>query len=361
MKKVIWMFMVLLLALVIISGCAEAPVDEVPVDEAPDEEAPDETEAPDEDGVSSLGLGVVTTIGRSNDYDEENEIMPMGQVDSIIATATFDQDGRVVDVLIDTAQVRVEFDENLQVATDPTGEFLSKKELGDDYGMRVASPIERECDEQIADLEAWMAGKTVGEIKALDLLDDGSPDDPDLVTSVTITVTGYIAALEKAYQNAVDVQHGAEMPGLGHNISINRSAGYDPENDIMPMAQVDVVIAAAAFNEAGEVGAVLIDTAQTRVQFDEEGQVISDRTAEYPTKKELGDDYGMRVASPIEREWDEQIANLEAWMVGKTVDEIKALDLLEDGAPDDPDLVTSVTITVTSYLKVLAEAYSLAR
>ncbi len=350
MKKVIWMFMLLLLALVIISGCAEAPVDEVP-----DEEAPDKA------GASNLGLGVVTTIGRSNDYDPENEIMPMAQVDSVIASATFDENGRVVDVMIDTAQVRVEFDEDLQVATDPTGEFRSKKELGDDYGMRVASDIEKEWDEQIAALEEWMAGKTVDEIKALDLLEDGSPDDPDLVTSVTITVSGYIAALEKAYQNAVDVQHGAEMLGLGHNISINRSIGYDPENDIMPMAQVDVVIAAAVFNDAGEVGAVLIDAAQTRVQFDEEGQVISDRTAEYPTKKELGDDYGMRVASPIEREWDEQIADLEAWMVGKTIDEIKALDLLEDGAPDDQDLVTSVTITVTSYIKALEEAYSLAR
>ncbi len=355
MKKIIWMLMVLTMAFFMIAGCDEAPGEEVPDEEVPDEEAPYEGE------VSSLGLGVVTTIGRSNDYDEENEIMPMGQGDSVIATATFDQEGRVVDVMIDTAQVRVEFDEDLQLATDPAGDFRSKKELGDDYGMLVASPIEKEWDEQIADLEAWMVGKTVDEIKALDLQEDGSPDDPDLVTSVTITVTSYFAALEKAYQNAVDVQHGAEMLGLGHNISINRSVGYDPENDIMPMAQVDVVLASAVFNAEGQVGAVLIDTAQTRVQFDEDGQVTSDRAAEYPTKKELGDDYGMRAASPIEREWDEQIADLEAWMVGKTVDEIKALDLLDDGAPDDPDLVTSVTITVTGYLKALEEAYSLAR
>jgi len=354
-KKVFWLFAVLSLALVMVAGCGEAPVEEVPDDEVPEEEAPEIN------GVSSLGLGVITTINRSNDYDPENEIMPMAQVDSVIASATFDENGRVVDVMIDTAQVRVEFDEDLQVATDPTGEFRSKKELGDDYGMRVASGIEKEWDEQIAALEEWMAGKTVDEIKALDLLEDGSPDDPDLVTSVTMTVTSYIAALEKAYQNAVNVQHGAEMLGLGHKISINRSVGYDPENDIMPMAQVDVVIAAAAFDDAGVVGAVLIDTAQTRVNFDEEGQVTSDRAAEYPTKRELGDDYGMRAASPIEREWDEQIMDLEEWMVGKTVDEITAMDLLDDGAPDQPDLLTSVTMTVTSYLEALEEAYNLAR
>lgn len=359
MRKYLVFLFVIFLAVVMVAGCGEAPVAEEPEDETPEEETPGE-EVPDAEGVSDLGLGVVTTIGRSADYDPENEIMAMGQVDSVIVAASFDQDGRIVDVMIDTAQVRVQFDEELQVATDPAGEFLSKKELGDDYGMRVASPIEREWDEQIADLETWMIGKTVDEVKALDLMDDGSPDDPDLVTSVTMTVTSYIEALEKAYQNAVSVQHGAEMLGLGHNIAINRSVGLDADNEIMPMAQVDVVITAAAFNADGTVGAVLIDTAQTRVNFDEEGQVVSDRTAKYPTKKELGDDYGMVNASPIDREWDEQIADLEEWMVGKTVAEITALDL-DDGAPDDPDLVTSVTITVTSYLAALDEAYSLAR
>ncbi len=357
MRKVLWFLMALLLALVMVAGCGEAPVDEVPGEEVPDEEAPD-----DAGEVSSLGLGVITTIGRSSDYDADSDIMPRAQVDTVIATATFDQDGRVVDVMIDTAQVRVEFDEDLQVATDTAGEFRSKKELGDDYGMRNASEIEKEWDEQIAALEEWMAGKTVDEIKSLELKeDDQSPDDPDLRTSVTMTVSSYFAALEKAYQNAVDVQHGAGMLGLGHNIAIGRSVSYDADEDIMPRAQVDVVITAAAFNDAGEVGAVLIDTAQTRVNFDEEGQVTSDRAAEYPTKRELGDDYGMRNASPIDREWDEQIMDLEAWMVGKTVDEITALDLHDDGAPDDPDLVTSVTMTVTYYLEALQEAYNLAR
>ncbi len=360
MKKLLLLGLVLSLALVMVVGCGEAPVDEVPENDVPDNDVPD-NDVPDVEGVSSLGMGVVTKIGRSVDYDEENEIMPMAQVDSTIVAATFDQDGRVVDVMIDVAQVRVHFDEELQVASDPADQILSKKELGDDYGMRRASEIEREWHEQIADLEAWMAGKTVDEIKALDLKDDGSPDDPDLVTSVTITVTDYFAALEKAYENAVDVQHGAEMLGLGHNIAINRSVGYDADNEIMPMAQVDVNIAAAAFNAEGQVGAVLIDAAQTRVNFDEEGQVTSDRTALYPTKKELGDDYGMIRASGIEKEWDEQIAGLEAWMVGKTVGEITALDLLDDGSPDDPDLVTSVTITVTYYLAALAEAYTGAR
>ncbi len=361
MKKVFLLTLVLSLALVLVAGCAPDPVDDVPDNDVPDNDVP-ENDVPDAEGVSTLGLGIVTKIGRSVDYDEDEEILPMGQVDTTIAAATFDQDGRVVDVMFDVAQVRIRFDEELQLASDPTEPILSKRELGDDYGMRRASEIEREWDEQIADLEVWMVGKTLDEIFALDRDEGGYPQDPDVVTVVTMTVSDYFAALEKAYENRVEVQEGAEMLGLGHNIAINRSVGYDADNEIMPMAQADVNIAAVAFSETGQVAAVLIDAAQTRINFDEEGQVTSDRTALYPTKKELGDDYGMRVASEIEREWDEQIADLEAWMVGKTVDEITGLEVDEGGYPDeDTDLITMVTMRVTAYLAALEEAYAKAR
>jgi len=46
-----------------------------------------------------------------------------------------------------------------------------------------------------------MVGKTVEEINALDM-DNGYPEDPDLTTSVTITVTDYLAALEEAFDRA---------------------------------------------------------------------------------------------------------------------------------------------------------------
>ena len=352
MKKFLVLLMSLVLLVILIGGCAEAPVEEIP-----------EEESPAAGEIATLGLGIVTSINRSQSLseDEEGEVenLAMGQVDSVIATAAFDQEGRVVDVIIDTAQTRVHFDEDMQLDSDPAEEILTKKELGDDYDMRRASEIDKEWDEQIEALEEWMVGKTVEEINALDM-DNGYPADPDLTTSVTITVTDYLAALEKAYHNAVNVQAGAETLGLGHNISIGRSVGYDADNDTMPMAQVDTVISGTVFNDAGEVAGVLIDTAQTRVNFDGEGQLTSDPAAEFPTKKELGDDYDMRRASEIDKEWDEQIEALEEWMAGKTVEEINALDM-DNGYPADPDLTTSVTITVTDYLAALEEAYDRAR
>ncbi len=348
MGKSIWIVLLITAVLFLAIGCGEAPAEEAPVEETPVVES-----------ISSLGLGVVTSIGRSLDYSEENDISAMAQVDNVIVVAAFDSEGRIAGVLIDAAQTRVNFDEEMQVTSDPTLEIRTKKELGDDYGMRVASQIDEEWDEQILSLETWMIGKTVDEVKSLGLTERGAPDDPDLATMVTITITDYIAALEKAYNSAVPVEPGATVIGLGHTVSIGRSTGYRmvETTEILPMAQVDVVIAAAAFEADGRVAGILIDAAQTRVNFDIEGQVTSDRSAVYLTKKELGADYGMARVSEIGKEWYEQIAALEEWMIGKNVDQIKAMTLQENGAPGDPDLVTAVTITVTDYLSAFVEAY----
>jgi hypothetical protein len=47
-------------------------------------------------------------------------------------------------------------------------------------------------------------------------------------------------------------------------------------------------------------------------------------------------------------------------MIGKTVDQVLAM-ALEEGATSEPDLVTAVTITVSSYLAALEEAFAIAR
>jgi predicted small lipoprotein YifL len=361
LNKRLFLLLVLIMALVMIAGCGEAPDDQVPEEEVSEEAVSDEeVPAPDpgDAAFSTLGMGVVTSINRSLDYDPENEIMPMAQVDNVIVVAAFDGEGRVANLFIDAAQTRVNFDEDLQVTSDLTAEIKTKKELGDDYGMRAASGIGAEWDEQIVDLKIWMIGRTVDEIKALDLTEGGAPDDPDLATMVTIAVTDYISALEKAYNNAVSVEPGAQIIGFGTDVSIDRSVGYTLANDteILPMAQVDTVIVGFVSAADSTIHGVLIDTAQTRVEFDAEGQVVSDRAGQYLTKKELGNEYGMLRASGIEKEWDEQIAALEEWMVGKTWDQILAMDLDENNAPGDPDLVTAVTISVADYLSVFEKA-----
>jgi hypothetical protein len=59
----------------------------------------------------------------------------------------------------------------------------------------------------MAEFEKWMIGKTTSEIKSLKVKErDAShknvPDVPELTSTVTITVEGYIAAVAEAYTNA---------------------------------------------------------------------------------------------------------------------------------------------------------------
>jgi uncharacterized protein YcfL len=156
----------------------------------------------------------------------------------------------------------------------------------------------------------------------------------------------------------------ATKTGLGHVISIKKSADATAEK--AGLAQVDTVMAAATFAEDGKIIAVEIDNAQVKVNFDNSGVVTTDKTVAPQTKVELGDNYGLIKASKIGKEWYQQIDELEAWMVGKTVDEVKALKVkkVDDNhlsVPDVPELNSKVTISVEDYIAAVEEAYANAK
>jgi len=317
----------------------------------------------EEDGAVKMGLGINTSIAKSRDM--AGDVLAQAQVDTTMAAVAFDKEGRIVKVQIDVAQVRVAYNAEMQVTSDKTEVLKTKKERGNDYNMKRVSNIGKEWFEQIAALEEWMIGKTVAEVKALKVkvVDDAHqhvPDVPELTSSVTITVESYIAAVEKAWQNAIDVE-GLETLGLGQKISIGKSR--DASADVTAQAQVDTTIAATGFDKDGKVIATLIDVAQVRVAFDAEGKVSSDKSANVMTKKERGNDYNMKRVSNIGKEWFEQMAAFEEWMVGKTVSEIKGLkvkvvDAAHQNVPDVPELTSSVTITVESYIAAVEEAFA---
>jgi len=74
----------------------------------------------------------------------------------------------------------------------------------------------------------------------------------------------------------------------------------------------------------------------------------------------------MRKASSIKKEWFEQIAEFEKWMVGKTVADIKSLkvkqrDASHPAVPDTPELTSTVTVTVADYIAAVAESFANAK
>ncbi len=151
----------------------------------------------------------------------------------------------------------------------------------------------------------------------------------------------------------------AVKTGLGHTISIAKSANATADKE--GLAQVDTVMAAVTFDESGKILGVRIDNAQVKVNFDANGNITSNLSEKPQTKVELGDTYGMKKASKIGKEWYEQIAELEKWMVGKTVDQVKAMktkkvDDSHPHVPDEADLTSKVTVSVEDYIFAVEEA-----
>ena len=89
---------------------------------------------------------------------------------------------------------------------------------------------------------------------------------------------------------------------------------------------IDSVAAAVLVDADGKVVQVKIDEAQTKPDL----AVDNGNVTDLRTKLEKQGDYNMKGASPIGKEWYEQIAAFETWATGKTVDEIKA-GVGEDG------------------------------
>ena len=379
MKRIISLALVLILISTALVGCTKpAEVDTPVVDTPPATDTPatdtPATDTPAEEGkIVKLGLGQVISIGSSKEagVDANNKaVLAQAQVDTTIAAVGFDADGKVASVTIDVAQTRVKFDEDLKVASDREEKVRTKKELGPDYGMVGASAIGKEWFEQMAAFEEWMIGKTVDEITGLKVKEANPthlnvPDVPELTSTVTITVESYLAAVKEAWDNAQDVV-GGETVGLGVLTSIAKSKdkGVDANNkEVLPVAQVDTTMSATAFDKDGKVVGVINDVAQTKVAYDADGKLTSDKEAELKTKKELKGDYGMVGASAIGKEWFEQQEAFEDWMVGKTIDEITGLKVKEanpthQNVPDVPELTSTVTITVESYLAAVKLAHT---
>lgn len=147
--------------------------------------------------------------------------------------------------------------------------------------------------------------------------------------------------------------------GLG---SVTTMSGAGAEADKVGSVTLNTTMCALELDDAGKITAVSFDIAQNKVGFDATGALTGELTGEHPTKKELGDGYGMKAASGIGKEWFEQAEALEDWCVGKTVEEVVTMPTYDKGdghhtqVPDDVDLKTGCTIDVGSFLNALQKA-----
>lgn len=359
MKKILSLILVLTIMLFAVAGCAQKPAEppktEAPKTEEPKTEQP-KTETPAGDAVKT-GIAVISSIGKSTDAAADKE--GLAQVDSTVVAVTVDKDGKIVNCAIDSAQTKVNFTTEGKITTDLATVFAAKQELGKEYGMSKASKIGKEWNEEANALAEYVKGKTVAEVKGIKVTETGAPADADLAASVTISIGGYVDAIEKAVANAKDLGAGAgDKLGLGVTTTIDKSKDAG-END--GVAQAYTYYTAATFGADGKITSCVVEASQSNVNFSKEGKITSDLKAPLKTKIELGDEYGMKKASKIGKEWYEQAEAFAKYVVGKTAEEVKGIAVDAEGHTTAEDLVASVTVSIDGLQDTVAKAQATAK
>jgi len=110
--------------------------------------------------------------------------------------------------------------------------------------------------------------------------------------------------------------------------------------------QADIHVAAVMLDKDGKIVDIITDAIEINAEIDENGHILTDRTTEYPTKREQGDSYGLdeyALEGTIKKEWYQQADYFEAYCIGKTADEVAAIEF-NDGYSTDKTLLVGCTI-----------------
>ena len=133
-------------------------------------------------------------------------------------------------------------------------------------------------------------------------------------------------------------------------------------------AQADATVATVILDKDGKIVAADLDVAQTKVTA---ADVADLSKVDVRTKTEKGADYGMVAAinygmdwngDGVVKEWDAQAAAFEAYVVGKTADEVSAIKTKEvEGKgyiiPDEEELLTAgCTIQISDFVAAIVKA-----
>ena len=304
-----------------------------------------------------VGTGSVTNVvGKINEgFDKEIKF------DTTFASVVLG--GNVIKyVYFDVAQDKVTFDSAGHVTSD-NATSMSKKDLGDKYGMKDKSSIKKEWFEQVEALEKWAVGKTVEEVLTMPTTQKDEKHtvtaDKDLMTGCTISVTGFQQVLDKAAKNAVEVK---DVASVGSAI-LTEVSGKDASAEKSGEAKASSTYGVVALDKDGKVVFTQTDEAQNAVKFTTAGALDGEAVA-VATKGEKKDEYGMKKASSIGKEWFEQNQAYDEWTVGKTAKEIADMKVTtnEGGktVTADKDLMTGCTMGVDSLQKVTETAIATA-
>ena len=283
------------------------------------------------------GLGVVT---EATDQDRA------GKIELVAAAVLLDGEGKLESVRLDELEVSVSADGTGHV-TLPT-DWRTKRQKGDDYPLAAVSSLKKGWDEQADAFADYLTGMTPEQVSMLKVDEEGKATDADLLSGCTIAVDRYRDAVTRACANAKALGAAkGDRAALGME-AVNGSADVTATDDKDVNAQADVSIVAMTTDADGRVTSAVADMAEPALIVAADGSVTAPDLVK--TKLELGDDYGMRGASALGKEWYEHSEGFCDAIKGKTRAEIAGL------SGDAADLKALCTIDITDLQKAALDA-----
>jgi len=123
------------------------------------------------------------------------------------------------------------------------------------------------------------------------------------------------------------------------------------------LAQVDATVAAVVTDAEGKIVFCRIDCVQDKMEV--VGGAV-DPAKTFKTKMELGDEYGMVAYGAAIAEWDAQAKAFEEYVVGKTGDEVKAIETTTNDhgyvVAADEELLAGCTMQISEFMEAVAKA-----
>ena len=311
------------------------------------------------DGSFSLGLKLESTAEETTAPTDEKDGTIKMYVD--FGAAVVDKNGVILACLTDAIQPVFTVDSDLEITS--SSYKGTKKELEYDYNMVKYSEAEYEWFEQAKAFEDYCVGKTGEEVASLPtrVRTDAEPHpgyvvttDETLFAQCSIQITSFKSVISKAAENAAG-EKSEETYSLGMGIVYS-------DNHTDEQAAYDAVCAVVVTDSEGRIVECRIDDAQNKMNTD-----AIESSKEFRSKKELEFDYNMVKYSEAQYEWFEQVAAFEKYVVGKTAEEVSAIETRVRTADEphpgyvvaaDETLFAQCSIQITEFKEAVVKACS---
>ena len=240
-------------------------------------------------GEVKVGLGLHTQMNYKSSEATADKA-GLAQADLTVVAVTLNADGTIASIKVDAIQVKTNFDAKGELSANNVTSFTTKREQGDEYGMKGQSAGKGKIEggaewfEQADAFEAWAKGKTIAQIEAAMGADQYPAEGSDLLAGCTMKINGFVIAAKKAVEEA---QKGTYKASATDKLSIgmvaeatdHKAATATENGGVTAYANFTAVTSDAS----GKITCCVLDSVQAKFKWDATGKFTSNITEDTDT------------------------------------------------------------------------------